>query len=39
VPVVLEGRLVGIISIGDLVKAQHDQLAAENWSMREYIGR
>jgi CBS domain-containing protein len=39
VPVLLEGRLLGIISIGDLVKAQSDQLATENWYMREYIGR
>jgi CBS domain-containing protein len=39
VPVLFEGRLVGIISIGDLVKAQHDQLATENWFMKEYIGR
>jgi CBS domain-containing protein len=39
VPVLLEGRLVGIISIGDLVKAQHDSLAIENWYMKEYINR
>jgi CBS domain-containing protein len=37
VPVLLEGRLVGIISIGDLVKAQHDRLAMENQFMKEYI--
>ena len=39
VPVLLEGRLVGIISIGDLVKAQHDSMAIENWYMKEYINR
>jgi CBS domain-containing protein len=37
VPVLVEGRLVGIISIGDLVKAQCDHLAMENWYMKEYI--
>ena len=36
-PVLDEGRLVGIISIGDVVKAQHDQLAMENQFMRRYI--
>jgi signal-transduction protein with cAMP-binding, CBS, and nucleotidyltransferase domain len=36
-PVLEEGRLVGIISIGDVVKAQHDQLAMENQFMRRYI--
>jgi CBS domain-containing protein len=39
VPVLLEGRLAGIISIGDLVKAQHDNLAIENRYMKEYINR
>ncbi len=39
VPVLLEGQLVGIISIGDLVKAQHDRLAMENRFMKEYISR
>jgi CBS domain-containing protein len=36
-PVVAQGRLVGIISIGDLVKWQHDQLAIENRFMKDYI--
>lgn len=36
-PVVSHGRLVGIVSIGDIVKAQHDRLAMENQFMREYI--
>jgi len=36
-PVLAEGRLVGIVSIGDLVKAQLDRLAMENQFMRNYI--
>ncbi len=36
-PVLAEGRLVGIVSIGDVVKAQHDRLAMENQFMRNYI--
>lgn len=37
VPVLSEGRLVGIVSIGDLLKAQHEHLAVENRFMRNYI--
>ena len=37
VPVVLQGRLIGLVSIGDLMKAQHDHLAVENRFMRDYI--
>jgi CBS domain-containing protein len=36
-PVLCEGRLVGIVSIGDLVKVQHDHLAMENRFMKDYI--
>ena len=36
-PVVDEGRLRGLVSIGDVVKAQHDQLEMENDNMRIYI--
>lgn len=36
-PVLAEGRLAGMISIGDVVKAQHDSLALENRFMRDYI--
>ena len=36
-PVLVEGRLAGIISIGDVVKAQHDLLAMENRFMKDYI--
>jgi CBS domain-containing protein len=38
-PVLCEGRLVGMISIGDVVKAQHDRLAMENRFMKDYIQR
>jgi len=38
-PVLSEGRLAGIISIGDVVKAQHDRLAMENRFMKDYIGK
>lgn len=36
-PVVENGRLVGIISIGDIVKAQHDELSRENHYLKSYI--
>ncbi len=36
-PVLSEGRLVGMVSIGDVVKAQHDHLAMENQAMKDYI--
>jgi CBS domain-containing protein len=32
-----DGRLVGIVSIGDLVKNQHDQLTMENHYLKSYI--
>jgi CBS domain-containing protein len=38
-PVLAEEGLVGIISIGDVVKAQHDRLAMENQFMKDYIRR
>jgi CBS domain-containing protein len=37
VPVVEGGRLVGIVSIGDTVKAQHDELCRENHYLKSYI--
>jgi len=37
VPVMSEERLVGMVSIGDLLKAQHDHLICENQFMRDYI--
>ena len=36
-PVLDEGRLVGMISIGDVVKSQHEQLARENHYLMSYI--
>ena len=36
-PIVESGRVVGLISIGDVVKAQHDELSAENHYLKEYI--
>jgi CBS domain-containing protein len=36
-PVVENGKLVGIISIGDLVKAQYDELCRENHYLKSYI--
>jgi signal-transduction protein with cAMP-binding, CBS, and nucleotidyltransferase domain len=36
-PVVEEGKLLGIISIGDIVKAHHDLLEMENHYMKSYI--
>jgi CBS domain-containing protein len=36
-PVIANGRVEGIVSIGDLVKAQHDLLAVENRFMKDYI--
>ena len=37
VPVVEGGSLIGIISIGDTVKAQHDELCRENHYLKSYI--
>ena len=36
-PVVDNGRLVGFISIGDLVKYRIDRIEAEAAAMRDYI--
>jgi CBS domain-containing protein len=36
-PVVDEQKLVGMVSIGDIVKAQHEQLAMENHFLMSYI--
>lgn len=36
-PVLVAGKLVGIISIGDVVKFQHDHLALENQFMKNYL--
>ena len=37
VPIMTGERLVGMVSIGDLLKAQHDHLVVENQFMRDYI--
>lgn len=37
VPVVTEGVLVGIVSIGDIVKARVDELEADRQALHEYI--
>lgn len=36
-PLIDDGRLVGLISIGDIVKAQHDHLCLENHYLKSYI--
>jgi len=36
-PVVNEGKLAGIISIGDVVKAEHSHLTMENHYLKSYI--
>ena len=36
-PIVLDGQLAGLISIGDIVKAQHNQLTMENHYLKSYI--
>jgi CBS domain-containing protein len=36
-PVIADGRVAGIVSIGDIVKAQHALLAVENRFMKDYI--
>ncbi len=36
-PVLTNGRLVGLVSMGDIVKSQHDRLAMENQFMMDYI--
>jgi CBS domain-containing protein len=36
-PVMQQDQLVGIVSIGDVVKVQHDQLSMENHYLKNYI--
>jgi CBS domain-containing protein len=37
VPVLQDGRLVGIVSIGDVVKNRMQELQAERQQLRDYI--
>lgn len=36
-PILDNGKLAGVISIGDIVKAQHHQLTVENHYLKNYI--
>jgi CBS domain-containing protein len=36
-PLLENGRLAGMISIGDIVKAQHDELSLENHYLKSYL--
>ena len=36
-PILEDGKLAGMISIGDVVKAQHQQLTVENHLLKTYI--
>lgn len=36
-PILEHGKLVGLISIGDVVKSQHDSLSLENHYLKTYI--
>ena len=37
VPVVVEGRLTGIVSIGDVVKTRMEELEAQQEQLQAYI--
>lgn len=36
-PVLEDGQLLGLVSIGDIVKAQHDRLTMENHYLKSYL--
>jgi CBS domain-containing protein len=37
VPVVSQGQLVGIVSVGDVIKVMYDKVATENHHLLSYI--
>jgi CBS domain-containing protein len=37
VPVVVDGRLIGIVSIGDVVKTRMEELEAQQEQLQAYI--
>lgn len=39
VPVIRDGRLAGLVSIGDVVKSRLDEIMSEADALREYIAR
>lgn len=36
-PVVQEGRLIGVVSVGDLIKSMHERVEAENRHLLSYL--
>jgi CBS domain-containing protein len=36
-PVIEDDQLLGLVSIGDIVKAQHDRLTMENHYLKSYL--
>ena len=36
-PVIEDSQLLGLVSIGDIVKTQHDQLTMENHYLKSYL--
>jgi len=36
-PILDDGKLAGVISIGDIVKSQHEELSKENQLLKQYI--
>ena len=36
-PLLEHGQVMGVVSIGDIIKAHHDELAVENHCMKAYI--
>ena len=36
-PADIDGELLGLVSIGDVVKMQHDRLTMENFYLKSYL--